>query len=162
MSLNTTPRTWVTGEFVTAAMLNTEIRDALSGAQSAWTAYTPTWSAPTTPPALGNGILTGAYCQIGKSIWWRLALTMGSTTTYGSGNYTFTLPFTPATVLQGQPMGTATIVNGAVKPGSANFNAGSAVYVIRASTEALINQAGAGAAWAAGHTVQLLGCYERS
>ena len=42
MSLNTTAATWVSGSVVTAAQMNTEIRDAVNGLQAAWTAYTPT------------------------------------------------------------------------------------------------------------------------
>jgi len=57
-----------------------------------WTAYTPTWSAPTTNPSIGNGTLAGRYTQIGKSVIYSIALVMGSTTTYGSGNWWFSLP----------------------------------------------------------------------
>ena len=59
-----------------------------------WTAYTPTWSAPTTNPSIGNGTLVGRYTQIGKTCILIIGLTMGSTTTYGSGNWSFSLPKT--------------------------------------------------------------------
>lgn len=95
MGLNTTPRTWTTAELVTAAMLNTEVRDALTGIQAAWTAYTPTWGSGGTQPTLGNGTLAGAYMQIGKTIHFRCQLTVGSTSTFGTGNYTLTLPVMP-------------------------------------------------------------------
>lgn len=95
MSLNTTPRTWVSGEVVTAAQMNTEIRDAFTGIQAAWTAYTPAWTASTTAPVLGNGTLVGAYNRVGKTVDFRIVLTMGSTTTYGAGFYVFSLPVTP-------------------------------------------------------------------
>ena len=87
MSLDTTPRTWTTSELVTAAMLNTEVRDALTGIQAAWTAYTPTWTSSGTAPALGNGTLTGAYLQIGNTVLWRMTFQAGSTTTFGSGAF---------------------------------------------------------------------------
>lgn len=94
MSLNTTPRTWVTGEFVTAAMLNTEIRDALTGVQSVWTAYTPTiggvgW-------ALGDATVDCAFQRFGKLIAFRISITMGSTTTY-AGQLSLSLPVNPKT-----------------------------------------------------------------
>lgn len=160
MGLDTTPRTWTTAELVTAAMLNTEVRDALTGIQAAWTAYTPTWTAATTNPTLGNGTLVGSYLQVGNTVLWKFDLTFGSTTTAGSGNYVFTLPVTHATVTQGHPMGLATITNAGVKPGNANLNTGSTVYIVRASTETLISGAGAGAAWATGHLVSVTGWYE--
>jgi hypothetical protein len=53
----------------------------------AWTAYTPTLSVWT----LGNGTITGAYCQIGKVVQFSVQITVGSTTTIGSSP-TFTIP----------------------------------------------------------------------
>ncbi len=57
-----------------------------------WKAYTPTWTAATTNPAIGNGTLTGRYIVIGKLCTYVLGLVMGTTTTYGSGNWAFSLP----------------------------------------------------------------------
>ena len=62
----------------------------------AWTAYTPTWTGNTTNPALGNGTIVGAYAQIGKVVNFRILLTMGSTTTFGTGFYSFGVPVTAA------------------------------------------------------------------
>ncbi|MCX5201038.1 hypothetical protein OG897_06125 [Streptomyces sp. NBC_00237] len=98
-----TPRTWAVGETVTASMLNTEIRDQFNSMFGAWTPYTPTWTAVTTPPALGNGTLTGQYMKIGRTCFTIFVLTMGSTTTYGSGFWKMSLPFTAATVTGGSP-----------------------------------------------------------
>lgn len=88
----TSPRTWVAGEVQTAALLNTHLRDNLKAIGDAWTAYTPTWTATGTNPAIGNGTIAGAYMQAGKLVAFRLKITMGSTTTYGSGAYLFGLP----------------------------------------------------------------------
>lgn len=90
------PKSWVVGETVTAAMLNAEIRDQFNSMFDAWTPYTPSWTASTTNPVLGNGTLAGQYIKWGRTCTASVILTMGSTTTYGSGNYTFTLPFTAA------------------------------------------------------------------
>lgn len=60
-----------------------------------WTSYTPDWTAVTTPPALGNGSLTGQYIQVGSLVWVTISLVAGSTTTFGSGQYRFSLPVTP-------------------------------------------------------------------
>ncbi|MFJ5150829.1 hypothetical protein ACIQCF_04470 [Streptomyces sp. NPDC088353] len=86
------PKTWIVGEVVSAALLNQEIRDQWNSVLGAWTTYTPTWTAATTNPALGNGTLTGRYMKIGRTVLVQITLTMGSTTTYGSGTYNFSLP----------------------------------------------------------------------
>ena len=57
-----------------------------------WQSYTPTWTAATTNPLIGNGTLTGRYIVIGKLCTYVLGLVMGSTTTYGSGDWAFSLP----------------------------------------------------------------------
>ena len=57
-----------------------------------WQSYTPTWTAATTNPSIGNGTLTGRYIVIGKLCTYVLGLVMGTTTTYGSGNWAFSLP----------------------------------------------------------------------
>ena len=88
----TTPGTWVAGETVTAALLNTHVRDNLNAIGGAWTSYTSSWGASTTNPSLGNGTLVAAYMQAGKYVAYRILLTAGSTTTVGSGFYTFMLP----------------------------------------------------------------------
>lgn len=53
-----------------------------------------TWTGTTTNPAIGNGVLAAKVDRRGKEATFRLALQSGSTTTYGSGRYVFTLPFT--------------------------------------------------------------------
>lgn len=54
--------------------------------------YTPVWGASTTNPTLGNGTIVGNYTQDDRYIDFEVTLTVGSTTTVGSGNYTLTLP----------------------------------------------------------------------
>lgn len=58
----------------------------------AWTAYTPEWKASTTSPVVNNGSIAGFFIKIGPLVHWRIKLLMGSTTTFGSGNYSFSLP----------------------------------------------------------------------
>ncbi|MER5209386.1 hypothetical protein ABT063_02000 [Streptomyces sp. NPDC002838] len=90
------PRTFVVGEVVSAAIMNQEIRDQFNSMFAAWTAYTPTWTSSSTNPVLGNGTLTGRHMKIGRTCLCHINLTTGSTTTYGTGNYSFSLPFTSA------------------------------------------------------------------
>jgi hypothetical protein len=67
----------------------------IAAMQAAWTSYTPVWTGSTTNPVIGNGSIVGKYRQAGsagKTIQFRVAITMGSTTTYGAGNYSISLP----------------------------------------------------------------------
>lgn len=61
-----------------------------------WTSYTPTWGGSVSNPSVGNGSITGSYAKVGKLVHVRIALVIGSTSTGGSGRWTFTLPFAPA------------------------------------------------------------------
>jgi hypothetical protein len=90
------PRTWTVGETVPAATMNTEIRDQFNSMFDAWTGWTPTWTGATTNPVLGNGTMTGRYMKWGRTCHVSMEIVMGSTTTYGSGAWSFTLPFTAA------------------------------------------------------------------
>lgn len=123
------------GDDLTAAALN-----AIGGN---WTDYTVAWGSGGTPPAIGNGSKVGRYCLVGKLVMARINLVMGSTTTYGTaGFWTFSLPFTAATVgvtgnlwpgiVQdldlgtGYKLGVAQIASGAnvvtpIDPATANF-----------------------------------------
>jgi hypothetical protein len=74
------------------------VNNQLLGAGGPFTqTYTPTWSGLGTPPALGNGTISGRYFQIGKLVFLSITLTTGSTSTYGSSSWTFSLPVTAAT-----------------------------------------------------------------
>jgi hypothetical protein len=55
-------------------------------------AFTPTWAAASVNPALGNGTLVGKYIRDGKTVTITYTLVAGSTTTFGTGQYTFSLP----------------------------------------------------------------------
>lgn len=89
----TTPRTWVAGETVTAALMNTHVRDnelALFALATAdYTAYTPTLTNLT----LGNGTRSAAYIQFGKLTVVTLDIVFGSTTSL-SGDLAVSLPAT--------------------------------------------------------------------
>jgi hypothetical protein len=85
-----------TTELVDASVTTVKIADANVTAAKikadAWTSYTPTWTALSTNPTLGNGTITGKYIQLGKTVLFRVHITFGSTTTAGSGNWSLTLP----------------------------------------------------------------------
>lgn len=63
------------------------------GKLNSWTQYTPTWTTTSTPPSLGNGTVTGRYHRMfGRTYFVQFFLQAGSTTTFGSGSFQFTLP----------------------------------------------------------------------
>jgi hypothetical protein len=69
----------------------------LSGtADTAWTPYAVQWLGSTTNPAIVNGTLIGLYQRTGRTVVCQINLTAGSSTTFGAGTFTFTLPFTAA------------------------------------------------------------------
>ena len=57
-----------------------------------WQTYTPTWGSSGTAPAIVNGTLAGRYRVVGKLLQFYIYVGMGSSTTYGTGNYKFSLP----------------------------------------------------------------------
>jgi len=61
-------------------------------ADPTWQSYTPTWGSTGTAPSLGNGTLVGTYVQQGKLVTFRAVLTLGSTSTIGTGQYNLSLP----------------------------------------------------------------------
>lgn len=55
--------------------------------------YTPSMTATTTNPTIGNGTLTGRYRLIGGDLMYvTISLVVGSTTTVGVGAYSFSFP----------------------------------------------------------------------
>jgi hypothetical protein len=67
---------------------------ATTAFDGAWTSYTPSWTAASSNPAIGNGSLQGWYKLVGKTCFVRGNIVMGSTTTFGSGEWYVSMPFT--------------------------------------------------------------------
>jgi hypothetical protein len=59
-----------------------------------WTAYTPEWTAASVNPVINNGTIEGYYKVIGKTCFVRGNIAMGSTTTFGTGEWYVSMPFT--------------------------------------------------------------------
>lgn len=57
-----------------------------------WRTYTPTWTGSGSNPAIGNGELVGAYMFDWNLMHVAIRMRAGSTTTFGSGRWTFSLP----------------------------------------------------------------------
>lgn len=57
--------------------------------------WTPTWSTSGTAPAIGNGTLEGKYTMLSNNfVTCVMTFKAGSTTTFGTGEFQFTLPIT--------------------------------------------------------------------
>lgn len=56
--------------------------------------YTPVWTSTGTAPNIGNGFISGHFFEINKLAYVNIFVVMGSTTTYGTGNYRFSVPAT--------------------------------------------------------------------
>lgn len=62
----------------------------------AWAAFSPEWTADVTNPVINDGILTGRYVRIGNTVHGSIRMYAGSSTTFGSGGWSFSLPATAA------------------------------------------------------------------
>lgn len=54
--------------------------------------YDVVWNGDTTPPVLGNGLLSGQFLTIGHLCLANVDLRIGSTTTLATGGWSFSLP----------------------------------------------------------------------
>lgn len=136
---------WSAGAVLTAAQLNTYVPQA-------WTAYTPTLTALTTNPTLGNSTLTGKWVQAGKTLHARINLTIGSTFVAGSGAYFFSLPATCVFPME-TAIGTAVSNSPARRGYIADQFTATTILLFRSADDVNLDHTGAGAAWASGHTV---------
>lgn len=64
------------------------------------TTYTPTWTTSGTAPSLGDGSVIGRYSRQGNIVKATIEFVAGSTTTFGTGEFRFSLPFTSAATVQ--------------------------------------------------------------
>jgi hypothetical protein len=62
--------------------------------EGAWISYTPNWTAASSNPVIGDGTIEGWYKVVGKTCFVRGNIAMGSTTTFGSGEWYVSMPFT--------------------------------------------------------------------
>lgn len=62
----------------------------------AFSTYVPVWGSTGVAPALNNGTISGRYLQVGKLIYLTINLVAGTTTTFGTGQWTLSLPVAQA------------------------------------------------------------------
>ena len=115
--------------------------------------YTPTWTGSGSNPAIGNGTLSGNYVRSGNQVTVSITMTAGSTTTFGTGDWTFSLPF----AAQAQSAGACYILDAGTGyfDGTALVGAGSSsVAVYRNGTATLVG-AGVPMAWAQNDSITI-------
>lgn len=114
--------------------------------------YTPVWSSASTQPVLGNGSISGSYDRNGKDIHAYGGFTAGSTSTFGTGSFRFSLPFTN---LGGEHIGTARITDAgtAFYLGVAIVASGTNYVEITTDGAAVQVNNGVPMTWAVGDTV---------
>jgi len=158
----TAPRTWVAGETVTAALLNTHIRDNLNAIGGAWTTYTPTVNGYPI-----SSTTRARYAECGKWITVQYRAVLSGAV---AGSMTCTLPFAPAASYVG---GNGGDVHGEclgydTSTGTYHFGA---VISTSASLTTVQFQSNTGAntwansipwAWASGDVISFNVAYERS
>lgn len=137
------------GQRLTATDLNSATQ------QSAWTVYSTSWTGASVNPVLNNGTLSMRYAKVGRLVDVRLSLSIGSTTTLGTGTWSFSLPFASAV----SPYITGNAVAGlsTYYYGSPQVSGSSVVAFF--NNGVLMTNASPGA-WATGNTLDMTFVYE--
>jgi hypothetical protein len=69
-----------------------DVEDTLGDGHAAWISWSPIWTATDVNPVLGDGSRYGRYCKIGRTVHFSGKVLFGSTTSYGTGFYSMSLP----------------------------------------------------------------------
>lgn len=83
-----------TGQFDVDASGNLTL--ATNMIMGAWTSYATSWTTSGVAPAIGNGTLISRWQRTGRNITLFISLQPGTTTTFGTGEYRFSLPVAQA------------------------------------------------------------------
>lgn len=130
----TSPRSWVPGEVVTAALLNTHLRDNLLAVGGGW----PTWS-PTISGFTAQAGLQANALRAGKLVIATFSCTLATT---AGTQFSFTLPTAAARTPTGSlPVGPAFGLTGGI------YYAGMAVIQTASPTIVTLHTNGNGNAW---------------
>lgn len=129
-----------------------------------WTSYHSFWTGQVTNPVIGNGTIEAFYYQTGRQVAVRIVMTAGSTTTFGSGEWFFSLPIEAATVGE-QDVLVKAFVGSQQWAGTGVIPAASLTVQPTTSTSATdprLSSCGAAnpAAWSSGAMLVIQGVYE--
>lgn len=100
---------------------------------------TPVWNASGTAPAIGNGSISGRAVREGMNLKIFITIVMGSTTTFGTGVYTFTLPSPYSSYTVKQAVGIARALDSGT-----NYRIGVVVTSAGTPTFSVYSDAGSG------------------
>ena len=128
------------GDIFTAAAINGALNDIVD---PGWVTYTPAWTATSGNPAIGNGTISGRYRRVaspvGDMVEAEVILTMGGSTTYGTGAWRISLPVTAhAAAVTMRTVGSAT----ALDQGTSYRSAAS--YLVDSTHMAMVTAVAAG------------------
>lgn len=136
---------------------NNALDTLLADVDSAWNSYAVAWTSGGVAPAISNGTLEGKYTQVGKLVIARIRVVMGSTTTFGTGQYFFSLPVNA--LVSNQPGSCYLLDTGtANKSATASITTGlGTVFMIQNTTDVA---ATAPHTWANGDRIDIVIIYE--
>jgi hypothetical protein len=130
----------------------------------AWTDYSATFAitAVTTNPTKGNSTYAAEWVQIGKTVFFAFAVTIGSTYSAGSGAYRFSIPVAASTAAQSRCAGVVFIQDSGsgfycdVARGLNSTN----IEIFQQGIGTALGSAGPGTAWATNDQIFALLCYQ--
>jgi hypothetical protein len=134
-----------------------------------WIPYTPTWKIySSSNGVIGNGTLYGRYCLVGKICFFIIKLTIGSTTTFGSSYWAFSLPVSASSSdITGsahcRQNSTSQPHNGQIIPGAYYYGFSDTVGLVARGSGTTYDNYVSGShpfAWAVNDTMWMNGFYE--
>lgn len=131
----------------------------------AWTAYTPELTGATSDPVLNDGTITGHYMQIGKTVLFEVVVTMGPSTTFGSGQYRVSLPVAATARSRRFVVDYFDVSTGGALLGSGRLSSGLCLLYAPSTSAGAYDRATTSAspfAFASGDIITISGWYEAS
>lgn len=116
--------------------------------------WVPSWTADGAAPSIGNGTVDGSYSINAKQCDFQAKIVMGSTTTYGSGNWRIEAPFSCSAESVSVTGSAYALVGGLHRTGVCKIEPGAQyITVLIGDAQANFAQDGSPAAWANGDTL---------
>lgn len=72
--------------------VSTALEYARDAEWAPWDQYTVSWTAVSVNPAIGNGSIVGKFRRVGTTGYLRGAISVGTTTTFGTGGWRVSMP----------------------------------------------------------------------
>lgn len=129
-----------------------------------WQTYTPIWTGSTGAPSFGNAAVRARWKNLGTLAQFKMSVTFGTTTNFGSGAWGFSLPVDPEFDAEGYSTASAIAIDDSATaryPGVAWLTNASGIFrvAIGGGGNPGISSA-VPFAWAAGDTLIVSGSYQ--